>query len=112
MTRAATQAPTRVPAKTDAERIMTLHPRGLRGVNIERDKYDSMRAALLRVLPKRGPGVPFKALRDLVDPHLDPSAFDAKASRTWYLTAVKQDLEARGLIEQVAGARPQRLYRC
>ncbi len=33
-------------------------------------------------------------------PHLDTEAFDGSVSVSWYLVTVKQDLEARGLIEK------------
>lgn len=96
---------------TDSDRILTLHPAGKQGVNIERAKYDLVRKALLKVIPRRAAGVPFKELRDLVAPHLERGGFPAEASVGWYVTAVKQDLEARGEIEQVPGARPQHLRR-
>lgn len=94
-----------------AERIMTLHPQGKAGVNIEKDKYDEMRRALLKVIPKGGDGVLFGDLGDLVLDHLNEDAYPKGASVLWYVTTVKQDLEARGLIEQVPKAKPQRLRR-
>lgn len=94
------------------ERVTTLHPRGKQGVNIERTKYDGMRRALLRVIPARGDGILFLDLVDQVERHLDPRVFGPDVSRAWYVTTVKQDLEARGLVEQVLSARPQRLRRC
>ena len=92
-------------------RVLTLHPAGKKGVNITRDKYDGMRRALLRVIPRGGAGVAFGDLPDLVGPHLDPKVYTPDVSVNWYVVTVKQDLEARGLIEQVNGARPQRLRR-
>ena len=94
-----------------AEKILTLHPAGKRGVNIDRSKYDAMRGALLRVVPRDAAGVPLAELRDLVPPHLARAGFPPEASVGWYLIAVKQDLEARGELEQVPGARPQHLRR-
>ncbi len=96
---------------TTDERIRTLHPTGKQGVNIERSKYDLVRRALLRVIPRSSAGVPFKELRELVRPHLEAGGFPPDSSVSWYVTAVKQDLEARGEIAQVAGVRPQRLRR-
>ena len=94
----------------DVDRILTLHPAGKQGVRIARPLYDTMRAALLAVIPDDPSGVAFRELPERVEPHLDAEVFGS-ASRMWYVTAVKQDLEARGLIEQVPGARPQRLRR-
>lgn len=96
--------------KTD-DRILTLHPAGKQGVNIERSKYDAVRRALLRVVPRTAAGVPFQELRERVRPHLERQGFPPEASVSWYVTAVKQDLEARGELEQVPGARPQHLRR-
>lgn len=93
------------------DRILTLHPEGKCGVNIENGKYRTMRSAILRVVPQSREGVPFKQLESLVTPHLDAEAFDGSASVAWYLVTVKQDLEARGLIEKVPYARPQRVRR-
>lgn len=99
-------------AKTGpVERIMTLHPAGKTGVNIEKAKYDDMRRALLKVIPRRKEGVPFQDLGALVEEHLDPQVFPTPTKILWYVTTVKQDLEARGQIEQVPGAKPQRLRR-
>ncbi|MEO0421778.1 MAG: hypothetical protein AAF184_05550 [Pseudomonadota bacterium] len=98
-------------SETTEERVMTLHPQGKQGVNIEKTKYDGMRAALLRVIPKDDEGVAFGDLKTLVEPHLDRQVFTADVSRGWYVTTVKQDLEARGEIVQVPRSRPQRLRR-
>ena len=54
------------------------------------------------------------ALADLragVSGLLAPPAFEAGDGVTWYLIAVKQDLEARRLIECIPGAKLQRLRR-
>ena len=93
------------------DRILTLHPAGKKGVRIERSKYDVMRRALLRVVPRRKSGVAFSDLPALVEPHLDREVFDGTASVGWYVVTVKQDLEARGLIEQVPEQKPQHLRR-
>ena len=34
-------------------KILTRHPRGKRGVNIDRDKYETLRKAILAVLQKK-----------------------------------------------------------
>ena len=91
------------------ERVLTRHPADKQGVRMERAKYDQMRRGLLRVIPARGDGVPFKELTSLVTPHLTETIFPPGAGVTWYVVAVKQDLEARGEIEIVPRSRPQRL---
>jgi len=45
-------------------KILTLHPEGKRGVNIDRAKYDEMERALLRVIGRSAQGVPFGELAE------------------------------------------------
>ena len=98
-------------SKTKPARMMTLHPGGKKGANIERDKYEGMRRALLRVIPRGKEGVAFQQLPKLTNAHLDKAVFGPKVSINWYVVTVKQDLEARGLVEQIPGKRTQHLRR-
>ena len=92
------------------ERVLTKHPEGKQGVRIERAKYDQMKRAILRVVGRGRGGVVFKDLPATVAEHLTHGVF-GDASVTWYCVTVKLDLEARGLLERVQGARPQRVRR-
>jgi hypothetical protein len=95
-----------------SDRFQTLHPDPAKnGVRIDAAKYELMKRALLKVIPRGKRDVAFRELRTLVEPHLDPAVFGPDDSRAWYVTVVKQDLEARGRIEQVPGRGPQRLRR-
>lgn len=87
-----------------SDRILTLHPTGKQGVNIERAKYDAVRDAILDSIRQAGE-MRFADLPDAVGqrlPHFEGSV-------GWYTTTVKLDLEARGLIARVASVSPQRL---
>ena len=91
------------------ERITTLHPeQGKSGVNVSREKYDAIRAAILESVRDHGE-ITFKDLTQEVRRKLE-GTFEGSIS--WYVTTVKLDLEARGLIERVPGSRPQRLRGC
>jgi hypothetical protein len=79
--------------------------------NIPKEKYDLVSAAILAVIPKDGSGVEFSRLIGLVKDRLGAKERDAVGSVNWYVTAVKLDLEARGQIERVPDAVPQRLRR-
>ncbi|MCP3920594.1 MAG: hypothetical protein GY711_34135 [bacterium] len=92
------------------DRIMTLHPEGKQGVHIERDKYDDMRQALEKVIPATDEGLASKDLPILVVPLLN-GALWRDASIVWFVVTVKQDLEAREVIEQVAKKKPQHVRR-
>jgi hypothetical protein len=88
-------------------RVLTRHPEGKQGVNISRDKYEAMSAAILRSMEGRGE-VPLQVVRGDVDSELR-GRFEGSIS--WYFTTVKLDLEARGILERVPGKRPQRIRR-
>jgi len=91
--------------------IPTRNPgRGKKGPRIDSARYEAMKAALLDVIPRKGEGVTFASLPDLVKKKLPRSLFEG-ASIQWYATTVKLDLEARGLVKRVAGVSPQRLRR-
>ncbi len=87
------------------ERINTLHPENKSGVNIRRDKYDMVRGAIKSAL-SGGVEITFSDLTVTVNEKL-ADIFDG--SIPWYVTTVKLDMEARGLIERVKGSKPQRL---
>ena len=87
------------------ERIMTLHPAGKQGVNIDKGKYDMVREAIEETL-RAQPGITFSALTEEVGRRIG-DVFDGSVS--WYVVSVKLDLEARGVLERVDGRSPQRL---
>ncbi len=83
---------------------------GRPGPRIPQEMYDAVKAAILAVVPEEAPGFPWKELPAAVKRHAPPRLFE-RASVDWYTVTVKLDLEARGLIARVPGARPQRLVR-
>lgn len=89
------------------ERILTQHPDpDKQGANIDKGKYDEIRRAILESI-REHENLTFTELtrhvRERVQAHFQGSV-------TWYVTTVKLDLEARGLIERVPGSRPQRIH--
>jgi len=84
---------------------MTLHPAGKQGVNIDKGKYDMVRQAIEETLQAQ-PGTTFGELTDEVGRRIG-DVFDGSVS--WYVTSVKLDLEARGVLERIDGRSPQRL---
>ena len=88
------------------EKILTQHPEsGKSGVNISKQKYDLIREALLESVHAPG-AITFTDLTQDVEKRL---AGEFESSIPWYVTTVKLDLEARGLIVRVPGSRPQQL---
>lgn len=88
-----------------SERIMTLHPQGKQGVNIDKDKYDAMREAIINALQTKQPQT-FSGLEQAVNAQLGAN-FEGSVS--WYFTTVKLDLEARQVLTRVPGSKPQQI---
>jgi hypothetical protein len=87
------------------EKILTLHPQGKSGVNISKAKYDTISGAIQDSLRAHAE-MTFTGLTAEVRNRLEGSF---EGSITWYVTTVKLDLEARGVIERVPNMTPQRL---
>lgn len=87
------------------EKILTLHPPGKNGVNILKRRYDIIGHFIIEAL-SRYDDMEFKELCALAEQKL-ATTFDGKI--VWYMVVVKQDLEARGSIEQIAKISPQRV---
>lgn len=85
---------------------------GAGGTRVTFDKYEAVKAALLKVVPKRKDGLPLKDVARGVARHVPKEMLPKPHSALWLTMAVKLDLEARGLIERVPDAVPQRLRRC
>jgi uncharacterized protein DUF6958 len=83
--------------------IRTLHPEKKQGVNISREKYEVIRKAILSTLHKQKE-ISFMNLSRAVEKEVNGNF---EGSVTWYVTTVKLDLEARGLIKRVPHSRPQ-----
>ncbi|MFT4604709.1 MAG: hypothetical protein ACI9W4_001442 [Rhodothermales bacterium] len=87
------------------DRIKTMHPQGKQGVNILRTKYDQMVNAINDSVAAKQP-IGFDELLEEVERRLGDGF---NGSIPWYVTTVKLDLEARGVLERVPGRGPQRL---
>ena len=87
------------------EKILTLHPQGKKGVNILKRRYDQIKSYILETIQEYEE-ITFDQLSDLGVTDLKDN-FDGKV--LWYIVTVKLDLEARGVIERVPTASPQRL---
>jgi len=85
--------------------IRTLHPEKKQGVNISREKYEVIRKAILSALDKQKE-ISFMNLSRAVEKQVNGNF---EGSVTWYVTTVKLDLEARGVIKRVHNSRPQLL---
>jgi hypothetical protein len=76
--------------------------------SVDRAKYESMRSALLAVVPSRSPGVTVAQAKGQLLSLLPDELFPAGAKAGWWLKAVQLDLEAKGVIVREPGS-PVRL---
>jgi hypothetical protein len=87
--------------------IHTLHPEKKQGVNISKTKYEIIRKAILCVLETKRE-ITFMNLSRAVEKEVNGTF---EGSVNWYVTTVKLDLEARGIIKRVPNSRPQLVRR-
>ena len=83
--------------------IRTLHPEKKQGVNISKVKYEIIRKAILSTLHTQKE-MTFMNLSRAVEKEVNGSF---EGSVMWYVTTVKLDLEARGVVKRVPNSRPQ-----
>jgi hypothetical protein len=84
------------------EKILTKHPRGKSGKNISKQKYDTLKGAILSALRNRE-----LSHTELFD-HLNKTLQDRFSGNiSWYGETVKLDLEARKIIERTF-SKPQK----
>jgi Family of unknown function (DUF6958) len=84
------------------------HPGKSRPVDAR--KYEAMRRALLKVLPRRAPGLTLADTSTAVLAHLPDTLFPGGAHAGWWLKTVQLDLEAKRLIAREKTT-PLRLHR-
>jgi hypothetical protein len=84
------------------EKILTKHPLGKSGKNIEKQKYETLKKAILSTL--RGKELTHTELFKQINKTLK-SKFSGSIS--WYAETVKLDLEARKIIERTSAKPPK-----
>ncbi len=73
-------------------------------------KYEAMREALLKVLPRKKPGLTQAEMREQVLPYLPGSEFPEGAIAGWWLKCVQLDLEAKSVIQRDLSSKPLRWH--
>jgi hypothetical protein len=96
--------------KAKEPKVMCLTPTpGKQGTRIAQWKYDALRRAIRKAVPKNKIGVEFVRLPELVRSFLADDELKKLGSLMWYVTTVKLHLEVIGEIERVPGSKPQRV---
>ena len=66
--------------------------------NVDAAKYEAMRKALLKVVPKSAPGLTLAEIRERIEAHLPEALYPGGAKAGWWMKAVQLDLEAKGVV--------------
>jgi len=77
---------------------------------VDKAKYDAMKAAILKVTPKKPPGLTVAEIQDAVLQHLPDDLYPGGEKSGWWMKAVQLDLEAKKIIARAKGA-PVRLHK-
>ena len=78
--------------------------------SVDAAKYHAMREAMMRILPRRPPGLTQGEIRRQVVAHLPEDLFPSGARADWWSKLVQLDLEAKGVLRREATS-PLRWHR-
>jgi hypothetical protein len=78
---------------------------------VDAARYNAMKTALLKVLPRRVPGLTQAEMVQSVTTHLPEELFPGGAKAMWWVKCVQLDLEAKGLMARNALSGPLRWIR-
>lgn len=79
--------------------------------NVNAEKYEAMRGVLLKVLPKKPPGLTQAEMGAAVLPLLPQELWPNGDKSMWWVKTVQLDLEAKGLVVRDKNGRPTRWRR-
>jgi hypothetical protein len=77
---------------------------------VDATRYNAMKSALLKALPRKSPGLTQSEMRDAVLEHLSEDVFPGGAKAMWWVKCVQLDLEAKGVVVREQ-TRPLRWHR-
>ena len=86
-----------MPKKPDKIAVENVNVPG-QTTNVNAVKYEAMREAFLKILPKKSPGLTQSEIQDQVKAHLPDDIFPGGATSGWWAKTVQLDLEAKGLV--------------
>ena len=66
--------------------------------NVDATKYAAMKKVLLKVLPKKTPGLTQKQMFEAIKPHLPQDLWPGGEKSGWWAKVVQLDLEAKAII--------------
>ncbi|MFK7737970.1 MAG: hypothetical protein AB8B50_18210 [Pirellulaceae bacterium] len=77
---------------------------------VDRQKYQAMRKVLLKILPKKSPGLTQAEMFEAIKPHLPQDLWPNGEKSGWWAKTVQLDLEAKKLLGRT-NTKPLTWYR-
>ncbi len=88
-------------------KIQLKHPGGKKAISMRRDKYETLRTALLEHLKSNGEST-HSEIWQTIEENFKKNKIKFEGSIQWHLEWVKLDLEANKMIGRVPGTSPQK----
>lgn len=82
-----------------------------RTLKVDAEKYEAMKAAILKVTPKKAPGVTASEVVAKVQPLLPKKLWPKGEEVGWWQKTVQLNLEAKGQLKRDQKSKPMRWYR-
>jgi len=111
MVKTTTRKPARGKAALQADCVPCRAPDREEPRLVEAWKFERIRAAILSVVPDNDIGIMYKQLTSMVRANLSSEERTRIGKLHWHTTTVKLELELRGEVVRIEGARPQYLRR-
>ncbi len=87
------------------QKIQLKHPAGKKAINMDKEKYEYMKKAILNCLEKEGESTHKEMLENITENFkMNKTLFEG--SIEWHMEWVKLDLEARKKITRIANTSP------
>ena len=78
---------------------------------VDQAKYEAMKKALLKVVPKAAPGITQTEMRNKVVLHLPDALFPGGEKADWWSKCVQLDLEYEGILVRERDQKPLRWHK-
>lgn len=78
--------------------------------NVDADKYNAMKKAMLKVLPRKAPGLTQAEIAEAVVAHLPEALFPEGKTSGWWAKTVQLDLETKDVVIREA-SKPLRWHK-
>jgi hypothetical protein len=82
-----------------------------RTAKVDAEKYEAMKSAILKVTPKKAPGITASEMVEKVKPLLPEKLWPKGEKVGWWQKTVQLDLEAKGQLKRDPKSKPMKWYR-